>query len=68
MVIGNDTGPMHLICVCSRPKVKKIVLFGSDSDPSLCAPRGNNIDIIRKSKINNITVEEIKKIIKEKKI
>ena len=26
-VIGNDTGPMHLICQC-KSSAKKIVLFG----------------------------------------
>jgi ADP-heptose:LPS heptosyltransferase len=35
--IGNDTGPMHLIAAAGCPSV---VLFSSDSDPNLCAPRG----------------------------
>lgn len=35
--IGNDTGPMHLIAAAGAPSV---VLFGADSHPDLCAPRG----------------------------
>ena len=47
-VVGNDTGPMHLICQCSKSSTKKIVLFGSDSDPKLCAPIGKNVFIVKK--------------------
>ena len=39
---------MHLICQCSKNSTKKIVLFGADSDPKLCAPIGKNIFIIKK--------------------
>ncbi len=37
LAVGNDTGPMHLIAAagCSG-----LVLFGSGSNPALCAPRG----------------------------
>ena len=39
-IIGNDTGPMHLLVSCSSLTTKKIVLFGEESDPKLCAPVG----------------------------
>lgn len=35
--IGNDTGPTHLVAACGCPT---LALFGEDSDPALCAPRG----------------------------
>ena len=62
-VVGNDTGPMHLICQCSKKATKKIVLFGPDSDPKLCAPIGKNIFIIKKNDINDILPENIIKLI-----
>lgn len=37
VAIGNDTGPMHLVAAMGTPA---LVLFGSESDPALCAPRG----------------------------
>jgi ADP-heptose:LPS heptosyltransferase len=36
LVIGNDTGPMHLATALGRPA---IVLFSGASDPALTAPR-----------------------------
>jgi ADP-heptose:LPS heptosyltransferase len=35
--VGNDTGPMHLIAAAGCPG---LVLFGPESNPALCAPRG----------------------------
>lgn len=35
--VGNDTGPTHLVAACGCPT---LALFGEDSDPALCAPRG----------------------------
>tara|TARA_B100001939_G_C16863878_1_gene583150 strand:+ start:216 stop:1163 length:948 start_codon:yes stop_codon:yes gene_type:complete len=66
-VVGNDTGPMHLICQCSKSSTKKIVLFGSDSDPKLCAPIGKNVFIVKKKNINAILPKDIIKIMTKKK-
>ena len=54
--IGNDTGPMHLIAACGLPVV---VLFGSGSNPDLCAPKGSNVTILYKELIDNITVKSV---------
>jgi ADP-heptose:LPS heptosyltransferase len=35
--VGNDTGPVHLIAAAGCPT---LALFGPESDPALCAPRG----------------------------
>ena len=63
LIIGNDTGPMHLIVACSSNKAKKIILFGEGSDPNLCAPIGKNVYIVRKENINKIKPNHIKVIL-----
>ncbi len=67
-IIGNDTGPMHLLSASSSRNAVKIILFGYDSDPKLCAPVGSNIKIIRKKNIKDIKVNEVTKLINLKKI
>tara|TARA_S200000501_G_C20715142_1_gene695855 strand:+ start:140 stop:1063 length:924 start_codon:yes stop_codon:yes gene_type:complete len=62
-IIGNDTGPMHLLTQCSKAKSKKIILFGKDSNPKLCAPVGENVSIIQKLDINNILLKDVIKLI-----
>ena len=62
-IIGNDTGPMHLLVQCSNVSAKKIVLFGSHSNPRLCAPKGKNVFIIQKNNINDILLNDIKKLL-----
>ena len=66
LIVGNDTGPMHLSVQCALPKTKKIVLFGNQSDPKLCAPVAKNVFILRKKDIKKIRLEDVKKIIKKK--
>ncbi len=38
LVVGNDTGPLHLAAATGAPTV---VMFSNASDPSLAAPRGH---------------------------
>jgi ADP-heptose:LPS heptosyltransferase len=42
--VGNDTGPTHLLAACGCPT---LALFGADSDPALCAPRGPRAEWLR---------------------
>ncbi len=44
LVVGNDTGPMHLLAAAGAPA---LVLFGPESDPALCAPRGRRVEVLR---------------------
>jgi len=44
LAVGNDTGPMHLAAAAGVPV---LVLFGPESDPALCAPRGACVQVIR---------------------
>jgi ADP-heptose:LPS heptosyltransferase len=43
--VGNDTGPMHLLAAVGCPSV---VLFSRHSDPALCAPRGQDVRVLRR--------------------
>jgi len=52
--IGNDTGPIHLIATSG---LYTIVLFGSASDPALCAPKGKNVIILHKRSIRDISIK-----------
>nr|WP_085375591.1 glycosyltransferase family 9 protein [Magnetospirillum sp. ME-1] len=53
--LGNDTGPMHLIAAGGCPSV---VLFSHDSDPSLCAPRGN-VTVLRRPSLAELGEAEV---------
>jgi len=55
--IGNDTGPMHLIAAAGCPS---LVLFSSESDPALCAPRGPMIRVLRKENLELLSQAEIR--------
>jgi ADP-heptose:LPS heptosyltransferase len=58
--IGNDTGPMHLIAAAGAPS---LVLFSSESDPDLCAPRpgaqGGKVAVLRKPDLVALSVAEV---------
>lgn len=53
--LGNDTGPMHLIAAGGCPSV---VLFSHESDPALCAPRGN-VTVLRRPTLAELGVDEV---------
>jgi ADP-heptose:LPS heptosyltransferase len=54
--IGNDTGPMHMIAMAGCPS---LVLFSQDSDPTLCAPRGGNVEIMRREHLIDLPVGQV---------
>lgn len=49
--VGSDTGPMHLI---STLGCLSIVLFSSESDPALSAPRGTAVEILRRDDLGTL--------------
>jgi ADP-heptose:LPS heptosyltransferase len=53
--VGNDTGPMHLIASAGCPSV---VLFSGDSDPGLCAPRGQ-VTVLREDDLSALDVDAV---------
>ena len=57
--VGNDTGPMHILAAGGRPT---LVIFGTASDPKLCAPRGQNVRCLTGvgvGSINNVSVGDV---------
>ena len=54
--MGNDTGPMHLAVVGGAAAT---VLYSAASDPSLTAPRGPKIIVLRKDDLADLSVEEV---------
>jgi len=54
--VGNDTGPMHLLVAAGCPST---VLFSTDSDPALCAPRGHAVTILRRADLHTLPVSEV---------
>jgi ADP-heptose:LPS heptosyltransferase len=53
--VGNDTGPMHLIAAAGCPSV---VLFSAESNPALCAPRGE-VAILRRETLAELATDEV---------
>jgi ADP-heptose:LPS heptosyltransferase len=56
LALGNDTGPMHFAALAGTPSV---VLFGSDSDPALCAPRGSRVAILQTQSLTHLETEKV---------
>ena len=56
LAVGNDTGPMHVIATAGCPS---LILFGSESDPALCAPRGPLVRILRHQPLRALGVPEV---------
>jgi ADP-heptose:LPS heptosyltransferase len=55
--VGNDTGPTHLIAMAGCPT---LALFGADSDPALCAPRGPAVRVLRHLPLGALPVEQVR--------
>jgi ADP-heptose:LPS heptosyltransferase len=55
--VGNDTGPTHLLAVAGCPT---LALFGEDSDPALCGPRGPAARVLRHVPLAGLGVTEVR--------
>ena len=55
LVVGNDTGPLHLAAAAGAPTV---VLFSSASNPQLAAPRGH-VTVLRSGNLADLSVAEV---------
>jgi ADP-heptose:LPS heptosyltransferase len=55
--VGNDTGPVHLIAAAGCPT---LALFGAESDPALCAPRGPAVAVLRHPRLAALEVAEVR--------
>ncbi len=56
VAVGNDTGPMHWIAAAGAPV---LTLFSAASDPSLCAPRGPRVRVLRRADLSVLGVDEV---------
>ncbi|WP_458097282.1 glycosyltransferase family 9 protein [Roseomonas sp. WA12] len=56
VTVGNDTGPTHLAAAVGCPT---LALFGGESDPALCAPRGAAVEVIRREPLSAVPPEEV---------
>ncbi|WP_374574591.1 glycosyltransferase family 9 protein [Phenylobacterium sp.] len=55
LVVGNDTGPLHLAAAAGAPT---IVLFSNASDPALAAPRGH-VAVLRSPDLADMPVAQV---------
>lgn len=55
--VGNDTGPIHLIAATGCPT---LALFGPESDPALCAPRGPAVAVMRHPRLADLEPAEVR--------
>jgi ADP-heptose:LPS heptosyltransferase len=58
MALGNDTGPMHLIVASGTPSA---VMFSSESDPTLCAPRSERAIILKAHDLSHLDISEVQR-------
>ncbi|NQY81777.1 MAG: glycosyltransferase family 9 protein [Alphaproteobacteria bacterium] len=59
-VLGNDTGPMHLLASCG---CRSLVLFGGSTYPERSAPRGGHVDTLQQTEIRRIEIEDVLKVL-----
>nr|WP_282571961.1 glycosyltransferase family 9 protein [Roseomonas acroporae] len=57
LAVGNDTGPTHLVAAIGCPT---LALFGAESDPALCAPRGRSVAILRHAPLAALEVTAVR--------
>jgi ADP-heptose:LPS heptosyltransferase len=56
IAVGNDTGPMHMASAAHCPSV---VLFSNESDPKLCAPKGQKTAIFQRTDLNDLSTQDV---------
>ena len=56
LLVGNDTGPAYLAAFAGAPA---LILFSSDSDPSLCVPRAARITVIQRDDLADLSAGEV---------
>jgi ADP-heptose:LPS heptosyltransferase len=56
VTVGNDTGATHVAAAAGRPVV---ALFSRASQPSLCAPRGTAVRVLREPDLADLRVETV---------
>lgn len=61
VAVGNDTGPMHVIATAG---CSSVALYSQASDPALCAQKGEDVVILRRDELANLSVDEVEAALK----
>jgi ADP-heptose:LPS heptosyltransferase len=56
LVVGNDTGPTHILAAAGAPT---LCLFSRDSDPKLSAPRGARVEVLRQDQLADLSLSDV---------
>ncbi|WP_338662330.1 glycosyltransferase family 9 protein [Pararoseomonas sp. SCSIO 73927] len=56
VAVGNDTGPTHLAAAAGCPT---LALFGEESDPARCAPRGPAATFLRQEPLSALAPDRV---------
>ncbi|HWE45594.1 MAG TPA: glycosyltransferase family 9 protein [Caulobacteraceae bacterium] len=56
VVVGNDTGPTHILAAAGAPT---LCLFSADSDPKLSAPRGARVEVLRQEQLTDLSLADV---------
>ncbi|MFC0384273.1 glycosyltransferase family 9 protein [Muricoccus vinaceus] len=56
VAVGNDTGPTHLAAAAGSPT---LALFGGESEPARCAPRGRAVSVLRREPLSALSPNEV---------
>ena len=56
VAVGNDTGPTHLAAAAGCPT---LALFGDESDPARCAPRGPSAAFLRQESLSDLAPDRV---------
>jgi ADP-heptose:LPS heptosyltransferase len=56
IAVGNDTGPMHVLATAG---CRAVVLFSEASDPALTAPRGRDVTVLQRARLQELSVGEV---------
>lgn len=56
LVVGNDTGPMHIAAMVG---CRCVSLFSAESNPARSAPRGPHVTVLHRPDLSALTVDEV---------
>lgn len=55
-VVGNDTGPLHILAAMKLPT---LVLWSKASPPNIYAPKGDHVHIVYQDNLNDLGLETV---------
>ena len=59
-VVGNDTGPLHILAAMKLPT---LVLWSKASPPDVYAPKGPHVHIAYEEDLKNLSLDRVKKLV-----